>query len=157
MNKKEEGNISKSSGKVEPEEGFIVWLGDDGIVRVKINRHWIDHNDELLKNSEMRDKELERIFKNVLEKIPPKSKIFVNIESVPPSTISSGKQYYIYRKNTAKFIKKAVNNIEAKKIAICGGGIVQRVGISFILIVSGLHNIRIFPTEKEALKWLKEE
>ena len=152
----EEENISTSPSKVEPEEGFVVLLGDDGIVRLKINESWMIRNGELLRNGDISEEELIGIFKNVLEKIPPKSKIFVNIEKESRTVVFSGNTVF-YRKNIAKLIKESTKIIGFKKIAMCSVGLIQRVGISFILERSGLHNIKIFPTEEKALRWLKEE
>lgn len=152
---KEEKNISTPPMRTELEEGFMISQEEGGIIVLKINSFWIVRNTELLKKGEINEEELMDIFRNVLEKIPHKSKIFANIGEILTSNVLSNANVF-YRKNIANFLKRVIKIIEFKKIALCGGGTAQRVGISFILRASGLDNIRIFKAEEEALKWLKE-
>jgi hypothetical protein len=42
------------------------------------------------------------------------------------------------------------------KMAILGRNPYMRAAVSFILMVSGLKKLRVFPDEPEALKWLSE-
>ena len=118
-------------------------MGDDGIVRIRIGKIW-------------GEKAMEKTMKDTVETIkwlPTKVRILVDLGSAPH--IAS----VLYRRNVARLARDAVKNIRFEKVAVYGGtgGVIQRTVVSFIISAARLKNIKIFKTEKEALKWLKED
>jgi hypothetical protein len=43
------------------------------------------------------------------------------------------------------------------KVAVIGASTIIKLIVQFIMIASGKKNVRLFSTEKEALRWLKEK
>ena len=133
-------NISQRNNELETKEGKI-WLGDDGIVRVKAERVM---NEKIIER-------LVRSFREIAKELPTKPKILVDI-SVSPYAPGS-----LFRKNVVRILKDAIKDPGFEKLAMWGGGVLQRVSVSFILTASRLKNIKYFKTEEEAFKWFKEE
>lgn len=138
-NKTTKNNISQRNNELETKEDKI-WLGDDGIVRVKTERVM---NEKIIER-------LVRSFQEITKELSIKPKILVDI-SVSPYAPGS-----LFRKKVVMIIRDATKNPGFEKLAMWGGGVLQRVSVSFILTASRLKNIKYFKTEEEALKWLRE-
>jgi hypothetical protein len=120
-----------------------VWLGGDGIIRIKTGGAWGEEAMEFLM------KEIIEIRKN----LATKPKILVNLGLAPH--ISST----IYRRSMVGLAKEALKKIDFERVAVYGGigKRVQKIVVSFITTAAGIKNIKLFETEEEALRWLKEE
>ena len=118
-----------------------VWLGEDGIIHIEMGGIINEKTLELLKEN----------FLEVAKKLSTKPKVLAVLGPVPhvPSSL--------FRRKTLEVVKEVLKNPGFEKIAICGGGAMQRISALFIITASGLKNIKHFDTEEEALKWLKEE
>jgi hypothetical protein len=118
-----------------------VWLGDDGIIRIKI---------EKVMNMEIA-KTLVQEMKDIAKELSPKVKVLVDVNNAP-SVASS-----IFRREMVELIIDLFKNNILEKVALWGGEIIMRTSLSFILRASRIKNIKYFKAEEEALKWLKEE
>ena len=56
-----------------------------------------------------------------------------------------------------KIYSEMMKNEKVKKHAFVGMKIMTKVIVSFIINFSGAKNVRLFNTEEEAIKWLKED
>jgi len=118
-----------------------IWLGKDGIVRIKVGKV-ID------------EKVIKRIindYKEITRKFSTKQKILIDIKSSTPIPSS------LFRKKVVESLKDAYREPGFEKMAIWGGSTVLRVITLFIVKATGFKNIKHFETEKEALQWLKED
>jgi hypothetical protein len=116
-----------------------VWTGRDGILYVKVIKTSVEEDVfEILGKIE-----------EALKKSPPKTKILVSMLS--SSIIKSSK----FRNKCGEKIKKLYKNIGFGKAAIFGLNVTLRTIAKFIIVASGIKNIKVFSSEKEALKWLK--
>ena len=88
--------------------------------------------------------------KKSLEKTLGKAKILIYMKTI--SIIHSS----IFRKTTADKIKAVAEKPGYKKAAIFGPSVTLRTITNFIITASGVKNMRIFNSKKEALRWLKE-
>lgn len=126
--------------KDSDKNGSEVWAGGDGIVYIVLAKTlteediWavLDKTDKLLKG------------------LTQKGKVLIDMST---SSIIRSSQF---RRITAGKVKDIAMSSGFKKAAIYGGGVVLRTIASFIVMASGLHNIMIFNTSKEALEWLKQ-
>lgn len=133
---------SKTARNNIENRGFKVWLGEDGIVRIKIGK--VKMNEDIL--AEIGEK-----FRAIAKELPPKPKILTDVSEV---------QYGIainFRKMIVNFIKNEVNSPGFEKQAIWGGGTPIKVVTSFLITATGFKNIKYFKTEKEALEWLNKK
>ena len=89
--------------------------------------------------------------REILKRIPGKAKVLINIRSF--SIIRSSQ----FRKKASDIIRDTIKNIEYEKIAIVGWGVLVKTIASFMFVASGIKNAKTFNTEKEALKWLRQE
>ena len=123
-------------------KGFKMRMNDDGIILIDWeNVEWSDKNLDVMMD----------INEKYQGKMPADLKTLIKVGRVfrvPPLSL---------RRKIAKVMKGTSDAVKFKKQAICGGGAVSRVVISFILKAARFKNIKYFKTEKEALKWLKEE
>ena len=133
-------NISQKGNKLEDKE-FKVQLGDDGIVRVKVGRAIDEETAETLAKD----------FLRTVKKLPTKAKILIDLNLRPHVTTS------LFRRKCVELIKDTFKDQEFEKMALWGGGVLQKTAISFVVTAAGLKNIKYFKTEEEAIKWLKEE
>ncbi len=118
-----------------------VWLGKDGIVRMKVGQVI---NEEVVY-------ELVEKLKQVLETMSGKKLILVDVSSTNPVPEAP------FRKRVVKIIKDFFMGSEYKKMAIFGRkSVIQKVIAVFIIRATKLKNIEYFTSEEEALKWLKE-
>jgi len=133
---------NKPEVKKESEKSKI-WLEDEGILRIKIGKTW---GEEIMEKIVY---DVEKIINNQ----PTKTKFLVDLNLVPTHFISSK-----YRRNVVKIARDAIKKIKFEKVAIFGTtNTITKVVISFVVSAARLKNIKIFDTEKQALKWLKEE
>lgn len=133
---------NKPEVKKESEKSKI-WLGDEGVLRIKIGKTW---GEEIMEKIVY---DVEKIINNQ----PTKTKILVDLNLVPTHFTSSK-----YRRNVVKIARDAIKKIKFEKVAIFGTtNTITKVVISFVVSAARLKNIKIFDTEKQALKWLKEE
>lgn len=121
-------------------EGSKVWLGDDGIVRIRIG----EVINEGIVEATAKD------FREIVKTPPIKARVLIDISAGPRVTSS------IFRKNAVKLIKDTLKDPGFERIALWGGSVIQKVGTSFIITAAGFKNIKYFKTEKEALEWLKK-
>lgn len=124
----------------EPEgEKNKIWVGKDGILHLKVARTFIEEDVmELIKE-----------VKETLGGFQAKAKILADMSTT--SIIRSSQ----FRKRTAEQIMKMAKDPGFEKAAIFGGNAVMRTIASFIIMASGVKNMKIFETREEALKWLK--
>jgi len=117
-----------------------VWIGDDNIIYITIAKKlreediWkaLDKTEELLKG------------------FARKGKVLIDMST--SSVIRSSQ----FRRVTVEKVKEVVMNSGLEKAAIFGGGIVLKTIAFFIVMASGMQNVKIFNTSKEALEWLKQ-
>jgi len=88
--------------------------------------------------------------REILKRIPGKARVLINIRSF--SIIRSSQ----FRKKASDIIRDTTQNIGYEKIAVVGRGVLINTIASFMFVASGIKNAKIFNTEKEALKWLKQ-
>ena len=118
-----------------------IWLGDDGIVRLKIEK-------------DLDEKIIERIlleFKKIAKVLP--SKANVSIDGTTSVVISSS----LFRKRLVETVKIILEDPVFNKIAEWGikNQLVKTITL-FIVGAINLKNFRYFDTEEKAVKWLKE-
>lgn len=122
-------------------KGVKVWIRKDGIWQIQIDKEW---------NEESLDSLIE-VYKKTTQEQTIKPKILVNITYAARIPSSS------FRKKASVFAREAARIFSFEKVALYGGGNIRKIIVSFITRAAGLKNIKFFSTEKEALKWLKEE
>ena len=121
-------------------KGSKIWLGDDGIIQIKVYKKL---------DKEVVEKLL-RDFQKIAGGLPTKPRVLADISSGPLAPGS------LFRRRIVGLIRDVAKNPGFEKIALWGGGITQRTALSFILSVVKLKNIKYFKAEKEALEWLKK-
>lgn len=120
---------------------YSIWLGDDGIVRIKIG--------EVM--NEMVVEKLIKDVREISEKSSTKLNLLIDL-GFKVKTYSS-----LIRKRIIELMKVAFKELKFGKVVIYGGGTLQRITASFIISTSNLKNIKYLKTEEEALKWFKEK
>lgn len=118
-----------------------IWLENDGIIRINIGK----------KMEEEIFRELTERLKEIAEKVSGKLTVLVDVSKVPHIPSSA------FRKMGVNLIKDLFKNPGFKKIALWGGGKIQRTVASFVITTTRMKTIKHFNTKEEALKWLKEE
>jgi len=126
-----------------------IWVDDDGIVHTKV----VGDIDEMIKYAEIMMNYSEKYIEKNKNKIVIPIELRILTEIPPILKMPSIK----YRKKGAEFLKKTQETIKFNKMAICGGGIIVKTVLAFILRALGMKNIKHFNTEEEALKWLKKD
>ena len=91
--------------------------------------------------------------REILRGFSDKPKILVDIKNIEDRAFISSS---LFRKNAVKQAKDFIQNIGFKKVAVFGIGIEDRTVASFVISAIRIKNIKIFITEEEALKWLRE-
>ena len=124
---------------MEEEKKSRIYIGSDGIFNIIVP--------EILTEEDVR--EIIEEAKKFLERTLGKAKILIHMRTI--SIIHSS----IFRKTTADKIKAIAEKPGYKKAAIFGPSVTLRTITNFIITASGVKNMRIFNSEKEALKWLK--
>jgi len=126
----------------EENKGDRVWLGGSGIIYVEIV-------DKLNKESVV---ELFEKIVEMLRAFPIRKKLLVNIHQ---STIFNPSS--LWRKEVANKAIVASKELDFEKIAVYGGSVIARTIGSFIIAAAvGIKNVKLFKTQIEALRWLKE-
>lgn len=128
---------------MEKEKKNKVWVDKQGIVYMKIVK-LVDEKDLSDLIGDLRE---------ILRGFSDKPKILVDIENIEDRVFISSS---LFRKNAVKQAKDFIQNIGFKKVAVFGIGIEDRTVASFVISAIGIKNIKIFITEEEALKWLRE-
>lgn len=128
---------------MEKEKKNKVWVDKQGIVYMKIVK-LVDEKDLSDLIGDLRE---------ILRGFSDKPKILVDIENIEDRVFISSS---LFRKNAVKQAKDFIQNIGFKKVAVFGIGIEDRTVASFVINAIRIKNIKIFITEEEALKWLRE-
>ncbi len=115
-----------------------IWLGEDNIIHVKVSE----------KPSEKEVVDLFNKIEDILKTNHKKFKILIDA-SIISVIRSSG-----FRKRTAERIRDIANKYGFEKTAIFAENIIIRTIASFIVLASGLDNIKVFANKEEAKKWL---
>lgn len=130
--------------KEKIEEESKVWVKNDEILYIRIGN---------LSSKEKVLEVLEKV-KQTLKEFPDKEKVLINLGVFPfaPPVHSS-----LFRKQVAEKLKEITNEAGYKKVAAFGGNTVKRTITSFVIVASGIKNIKVLGTKEEALKWLKRD
>jgi len=125
------------------EKNNKVWIDEEGIVHAKIVRL-------------VGEKDLSDLFgdmREILKGFSDKRKILVDIGSIEDRALLSTS---LFRSNAVKQAKDFIQNIGLKKAAVFGISVEDRTVASFVISAIRIKNIKLFITEEEALKWLRE-
>ena len=122
------------------EEENKVWVGDDGIVFVKMAKALAEEDAY----------SLVRKVKEILQGLPGKAKIMIDI------TTNSIIRSTSFRKKIGDEIRYIAQDIGFEKAAVHGGNVVTRTIASFIIMASGVKNMKVFAKIEKALKWLSQ-
>ena len=125
---------------MEEEKKGKVYIGNDGILHIMVP--------ELVTEEDIWEI-LEEIKKSLGGTLG-ETKILIHMKTT--SVIKSS----VFRKITANKIRNLAEKPGYGKAAIFGSNTVLRTIAKFIVAASRVKNIRVFKTEKEALRWLKE-
>lgn len=125
---------------MEQKEENKVFVREDGIICIEIGE----------KVSEEGIRDLINRIMEVLGGVSNKPKILVNVGILFLIRSSS------FRKEISYKIKTIFKEHEFGKIAFYSANIKTRTVVSFIMAGTGLKNMRVFKSEQEAFKWLKE-
>ncbi len=124
------------------EEKTKIWIDKEGILNIKL----------FMKDTAVEVEDLLKDAKESLLTSGAKTKILVDISGVIVGHMRSSQ----LRKEVVKSIKEWIKEAKFEKAAVFGGDIIKRTITSFILVASGIKNIRVFETREKALKWLKK-
>jgi len=116
-----------------------VWIGNDGTLHVKITR--------LISEEEIN--QLIDMVEKGLRDLGGKAKALIDISAT--SLVYSS----LTRKKAADRVRK-LGEIGYQKGAIFSPHVISRTISSFIVAASGIGNVKVFSTEKEALNWLNK-
>ena len=128
---------------MENEQKNKVWVDKQRIVHMKIVR-LVDEKDLFDLLGDLRE---------ILRGFSDKPKILVDIEKIEDRAFTSSS---LFRKKAVLQAKDFIQNTGFKKVAVFGTGIEDRTVASFVISAIRIKNIKIFTTEEEALKWLRE-
>jgi len=127
--------------KEEDRGYFEVWVGDDGIVRLKVGeKKWDYDTMEKVVDS----------YSKVINSLTEKPKVLIDLTSSIP-VLSP-----LIRKGIVEKLKD-VYNLGFEKVAMFGGSTIIKVTTVFAMKASRIKNVKYFNTEEEAVKWLEEE
>ncbi len=124
------------------EEKTKIWIDKEGILNIKI----------FMKDSAVETEDLLKDTKESLLASGAKTKILVDISGAVIGHMRSSQ----LRRGVVKSIKEWIKEAKFEKAAVFGGDTIRRTIASFILVASGIKNIRVFETREKALKWLKK-
>lgn len=128
---------------MEEEKKNKIWTDENGITHMKIIR-LVDEEDL---SSLIED------LKESLRGFLGKPKILVDIKNIEDKAATSSSWF---RKKAVRQGIDFVQSIGFEKVAVFGTSIEDRTAASFVIAAVRIKNIKIFVTEEEALKWLKE-
>ncbi len=123
------------------DEKSKVWLREDGIVYVVVGK--------TVSEEEVMDL-IDKI-EEILKSVPGKAKVLVDVGTVAVIRSSS------FRNKLAKRLRDTVESRGVEKAAFFGQKLITRTIVSFIVMASGLKNLKVFENKEKALKWLREE
>jgi len=123
------------------DEKSKVWLREDGIVYVVVGK--------TVSEEEVMDL-IDKI-EEILKSVPGKAKVLVDVGTVAVIRSSS------FRNKLAKRLRDTVESRGVEKAAFFGQKLITRTIVSFIVMASGLKNLKVFENKEKALKWLKED
>ncbi len=130
-------NFDNQSDKKESK----IWIDKDGIINIKIVlQDPLKDIGELLKKTN-------EILNSSREK-----RILVDLNGPILGHIRSSYS----RQQLTGHLKEWIKGVLFKKGAIFSSSVIRRTITSFIVMASGLKNIKIFENKKEALRWLKQ-
>ncbi|OGZ17381.1 MAG: hypothetical protein A2Z78_01265 [Candidatus Nealsonbacteria bacterium RBG_13_36_15] len=116
---------------------------------------WWDEKEKIIReiligdlNEEDAKRSINEVNKLVASKKKQGFKIINHLVDATKTGIATTKARDVF---AAGFKKKLVN-----KVAIFGGGIIQKTIANFIFNYSGVKNAQYFDSEEEALEWIKE-
>ena len=123
------------------EEKNKTWLDDNGITNIKIAEVVTEEDiNELLEGAV-----------KILRQSQGKRKVLINIiPYLGPFIATPG-----FRKRMADKVKTVLKDPGFDKVAISGGNIAIRTVTSFIIMASGIMNVRVFNSSEKALSWLR--
>jgi len=117
---------------------FKIWKRDDGIIMIKTwEKKWVEE-DALRFKKELFD---------ILDTIEGKAKILADATEAGFGPTVEARNIY------ADIIKSP----KIGKAAIFGLKTPNRVIVSFLIRITGKEDLKVFLTEEEAVKWLKED
>jgi len=120
-----------------------VWIDKEGIVHMKIVRL-------------IGEKDLSGLLRSLQESLKgfsSKPRILVDIGNIEDRALLSSS---LFRKDAVKQGKDFIQNIGFEKAAVFGAGVEDRTVASFVISATRIKNIKVFTTEEEALKWIRE-
>jgi hypothetical protein len=119
-----------------------IWLGEDGIIRLKIEK---DFKETSLEN-------IYSEFKEIVSTLPQKPNVLIDVTGSVPLSAS------IFRKNVVKIVKDGFKNPGVNKIAEWGitDSFIKTITL-FVVATIGQKRFKYFETEEEALEWFKEK
>lgn len=136
----EEQNIKNEEAEGESK----VWVKNDEIMYIRIGN---------LSSKKKVFGLLEKL-KEILKRFSDKEKVLIDLGVFPfaPPVHSS-----LFRKQVVEKLKEITKEAGYKKVAVFWGNTVKRTITSFVIVASGMKNMKVLGTEEEALKWLKSD
>lgn len=127
----------------KPEEKSKIWTEEDGVVNIRIAKVVTEEDvDELIEQT-----------RESLKSFSGRAKILIDMTAI---NVTAGIRSSGFRKKAAVQAKALIESPGFKKAALFGGATIHRTIASFIIVASGIKNIRMFETKEKALKWLKQ-
>jgi len=129
--------------KIEDIEKNKIWIKNEKIISIRLgNISSQDSISELLEEA-----------KEILKKFPDKDRVLIDLGvfSFSPNVSSS-----LFRKQVVGELRGIKREAGSKKIAVFGGNVMKRTITSFVISASGIKNMKVFKTEREALNWLEK-
>jgi hypothetical protein len=117
-----------------------IWMGKDGSVLIKV---------EEIITFEIAERVINN-YKEMAENLSDKPKVLIDISLAVPTTTSS------FRRRITRLLKDTYKGVGFEKIAVYGGSLVASVVMGFVIVATGLENIKHFKTKEKALRWLKK-
>jgi hypothetical protein len=90
-------------------------------------------------------------FQEIAQKLPAKARVLIDLTLIPHVPAS------FFRKDVVRILKRALQDTGFEKAALWGAGIIQKTVSLFIIATARVKSLKHFQTEKEAIRWLKEE
>ncbi len=123
----------------------------------KENKVWIDEKGtiHIFETEPFTEQDIYHILetaKEALKKLRGKGKILVKITEKVTIPVTSS----YTRKILVEETKNIIKDPGFEKAAIYGGSAVSRTVASFIIMATGVKNIKIFKTKEKALEWLEK-
>ena len=133
----------KDNIKNEDIEKNKIWIKDEKIISIRLGN--VSSQDSISKLLEEA--------KEILKKFPDKDNVLIDLGvfSFSPNVSSS-----LFRKQVVEELRGIKIEAGSKKIAVFGGNVMKRTITSFVISASGIENMKVFKTEREALNWLEK-